>query len=214
VNGPWSESSGAWVGHFTAWQPIVTTVAVGAAGLSSEVRPALAGDSLGAAVSTARHGLHARTAVAAAGSTAFPGPAGASLAGKAATALAEQLAVVTIVTTGDGLAARPALAAVASWAVSARAGLSARAHAAGHSAVTGTAVSLGIVCRPGRAGASASAEAMAEAVALTLALRQSAAGTGVREVLRLCSPLTTAIRLASPLATRLGLLSAIDIEQT
>lgn len=214
MNGPWSESSGAWVGHFAAWQPIVTTVAVGAAGLSSEVRPALAGDSPGAVVSTARHGLHVRTAMAAAGSTAFPGPAGASLAGRAATALAEQITVVGIVATGDGLAARPALAAVASWAVSARAGLSTWAHAAGLSAATGAAACLGIVFRPCPAGATASAEAMAEAVALTLALRQSAAGTGIREVLRLCSPLTTAIRLASPLATRLGLLSAIDIEQT
>jgi hypothetical protein len=40
------------------------------------------------------------------------------------------------------------------------------------------------------------------------------AGTGIREVARLCSPLTTAIRAGSPVATRLGLFSAIDIEQT
>lgn len=50
--------------------------------------------------------------------------------------------------------------------------------------------------------------------ALAAAPRTCQAGTGIREVLRLISPPTTAIRLASPLATRLGLTSAIDIEQT
>ena len=118
MNGPWSGIAGAWVGHAAAWQPIVTTVAVGVVGLSSDVRPASAD--------------------------------------------------------------------VASWAVSARARLAARAHAAAHSVVIGTAARLGIVCRPYPAGALASTEAMAEAVALSLVLRQCSAGTGVREVLRLC----------------------------
>ena len=49
---------------------------------------------------------------------------------------------------------------------------------------------------------------------LAAAPRACLAGTGIREVLRLLSPPTTATRLASPLVTRLGLSSAIDIEQT
>ena len=214
MNGPWSGRAGAWVGHNAAWQPIVTTVAVGVAGLSSEVRPALAAASLGAVVSTARGGLQARTAVAEVESTALPGRARATLTVSDATALAEQIAVVEIVTTGDGLAARPASADVASWAVSARAGLSARAHAASHSAVIGTAARLGIVCRPCPAGAVAQTEAMADAVALSLVLRQCTAGTGVREVFRFDSPAQMQFAFSSGITTTFNFNSFVEVEKT
>lgn len=214
MNGPWSGRAGAWVGHNAAWQPIVTTVAVGVAGLSSDVRPALAEVSLEAGVSTARGGLKARTAGAETETTALPGRARATLAVSAATALAEQIAVVEIVTTGDGLAARPASADVASWAVAARAELSARAHAAAHSAVIGTVARLGIVCRPCPAGAVAQTEAMAEAVALSLVLRQCTAGTGIREVFRFDSPVKMQFALSSDVTTVFNFNSFVEVEKT
>jgi hypothetical protein len=66
----------------------------------------------------------------------------------------------------------------------------------------------------GEANTVAASTARARPAGLAAAPRACLAGTGIREVLRLLSPPTTAIRLASPLVTRLGLFSAIDIEQT
>ncbi|BAH73902.1 hypothetical protein [Solidesulfovibrio magneticus] len=60
----------------------------------------------------------------------------------------------------------------------------------------------------------AASTALARPAVLAAAPRACLAGTGIREVLRLLSPPTTATRLASPLSTRLGLSCAIDIEQT
>ena len=67
----------------------------------------------------------------------------------------------------------------------------------------------------GREAQTLSASAvLARPVALAAAPRTCQAGTGIREVLRLVSPPTTAIRQHCALATRLALSSAIDIEQT
>ena len=66
----------------------------------------------------------------------------------------------------------------------------------------------------GEAKTFAASTALARPAVLAAAPRACLAGTGIREVLRLRSPLTTTIRLRSPLATQLALSSAIDIEQT
>lgn len=66
----------------------------------------------------------------------------------------------------------------------------------------------------GEANTVAASIALARPAGLAAAPRACLAGTGIREVLRLISPPTTATRLVSPLVTRLALSSGIDIEQT
>lgn len=73
---------------------------------------------------------------------------------------------------------------------------------------------LGLTSMPAPAGANVSVQTLVQAVALTLTARPCLAGTGIREVLRLASPLTTQVRLPSPVTTVVRAFSPVEIEQT
>ncbi|QAZ69092.1 hypothetical protein [Solidesulfovibrio carbinolicus] len=110
---------------------------------------------------------------------------------------------------------RPAATAAATQAPATSAALSAALREAVAAALAEPLAARAAVESAARGAATAaSAVAPVGPAGLSAAPRTCLAGTGIREVARLCSPPTTATRLRSFLVTRLGLSSAIDIEQT
>lgn len=147
-----------------------------------------------AAEATVGRPVAAATAVGGAGA-ARADPGGGNLAGRMETRPAATVAAVQVpvASSPQGVAGLAAAGTGRAESIAAR-------------------IDLGVAGREAKTFA-ASAAPVGAAV-LAAAPRSCLAGTGIREVLRLCSPPTTTIRLASPLSTRLGLSCAIDIEQT